>query len=98
MDNPPPGSEHSCARRASGAVACWGYNFYGNLGDGTTTIRLTPTAVSGLPDADQISVGAYHTCARRSSAALLCWGSNGYGRLGDGTTSSRSTPTPVFGL
>ena len=31
------GGFHSCARQASRAVVCWGYNVYGALGDGTRT-------------------------------------------------------------
>ena len=45
------GADHSCARRAGGSVVCWGRNYSGELGDGTTTRRLTPVAVSGLSDA-----------------------------------------------
>jgi alpha-tubulin suppressor-like RCC1 family protein len=55
----PPGStavstarHHSCAITALGGVKCWGYNGYGNLGDGTLTRRVVPTPVTGLDDAD----------------------------------------------
>ncbi len=33
------------ARKTDGTVLCWGWNQYGQLGDGTTTDRLTPTPV-----------------------------------------------------
>lgn len=39
---------HHCALRRSGQVVCWGYNGQGQLGDGTTTGRLTPVPVAGL--------------------------------------------------
>jgi hypothetical protein len=42
------GYYHTCARLAGGTVQCWGYNAYGQLGDGTTTNRTTPVTVSGL--------------------------------------------------
>jgi alpha-tubulin suppressor-like RCC1 family protein len=32
----------------SGLAYCWGNNFHGRLGDGTTTNRFTPVAVVGL--------------------------------------------------
>ncbi|HEX7444386.1 MAG TPA: hypothetical protein VF320_10885, partial [Acidimicrobiales bacterium] len=42
------GDGHSCALLANGAVKCWGYNGYGELGDATTTDRHTPVLVQGL--------------------------------------------------
>ena len=42
------GSYHSCALIADGSVRCWGGNGHGQLGDGTTTTRLTATTVTGL--------------------------------------------------
>ncbi len=39
------GDIHACAMRNDGAVLCWGRNFYGQLGDGSTTTRETPAEV-----------------------------------------------------
>ena len=93
------GREHTCALLATGAVTCWGWNEYGQLGDGTTANRLTPTAVTGLDsDVTAITAGHNHTCALLATDAVHCWGYNGYGQLGDGTTANRLTPTAVTGL
>ncbi|MBX3258286.1 MAG: hypothetical protein KF782_01095 [Labilithrix sp.] len=92
------GSNHTCARRASGAVSCWGWNVAGQLGDGGTSDRHEPAPVVGLDDAVEVSAGGFHTCARRASGAVACWGDNSYGQLGDGSTTAQLAPTPVVGL
>jgi prepilin-type N-terminal cleavage/methylation domain-containing protein len=93
------GSSHTCAVLTSGAAKCWGSNFSGRLGDGSTTTRFAPVDVSGLGSGvASISAGSYHTCAVLTSGAAKCWGDNGSGRLGDGSTTSSSTPVDVSGL
>ena len=90
-------SAYSCGVTSSGAAYCWGTNFYGQLGDGTQTQRLVPTAVVGGLTFTTLSVGAAHTCGLTTSGAAYCWGFNGDGRLGDNTTTQRLVPTAVAG-
>ena len=68
------GSNHSCARRSTGEVVCWGENYFGQLGDGTTTRRFTPEPVVGLDMAVEVAAGFAHSCARRATGEVLCWG------------------------
>ncbi len=77
------GSTHTCAIKSDSTVACWGANGSGQLGDGTTTDRLTPTAVPGLSAVIDIAAGLAHTCALRSNGTVVCWGTDGEGELGD---------------
>ena len=95
------GGEHTCAILDDGYVSCWGWNYNGRLGDGTTTNRNTPTQTSSLGigrTAVAISSGGSHTCAILDDGSVSCWGSNYQGQLGDGTTIDRSTPTPTSSL
>jgi alpha-tubulin suppressor-like RCC1 family protein len=87
--------EHSCAVEADGTVLCWGYNGYGQLGDGTTTSHTAPVAAAGVTSAVEVAVGDYSTCALRSDGTVLCWGSNSNGQLGNNTLVSSSVPVAV---
>lgn len=89
----------TCARLSTGAVKCWGFNFFGQIGDGTTTSRNTPTSVPTLTSGvSQIETSGAHTCALLSTGGIQCWGFNSSGQLGDGTTSDNATPANVPAL
>jgi alpha-tubulin suppressor-like RCC1 family protein len=92
------GASHTCALLASGGVDCWGLNSDGQLGDGTTSIRLTAVAVSSISTASAISAGFAQTCAVLTGGGVQCWGANDAGQLGNSTTTSSSTPVDVANL
>lgn len=91
------GYQHTCGVSTSGVTRCWGNNFHGQLGDGTTTNRTIPVAVAGGHDFERVAAGGSHTCAVTVAGVGHCWGANEGGRLGDGTTTDRTIPVTVAG-
>ena len=92
-----PGRGHACALNPDGRAYCWGSNSTGQLGNGTTSSRLSPTAVSGGHTFKAISAGDFHTCALTTDGKAYCWGNNQSAELGDLTFTRRLTPVPVAG-
>jgi alpha-tubulin suppressor-like RCC1 family protein len=91
------GGAHTCGVTPGNRGYCWGYNVFGQLGDGTHTQRLTPVPVAGGKLFGSVDTGYYYTCGVTPGRRAYCWGNNGSGNLGDGTTESRSTPVAVAG-
>ena len=75
----------TCVAMSNGTAQCWGRNQYGEVGDGTRTMRNVPTAVTGIADAVDIDAGVNHTCVVRATGRMQCWGRNIDGRAGDMT-------------
>ena len=97
------GGEHSLVvNKDDGTIWGWGWNFYGVLGDGTTSgcqeIVTTPVQASGLAGVVALSAGGYHNLAMTSDGTVWSWGDNCCGLLGDGTMVPRLTPVKVSGL
>ncbi len=93
------GATHGCLVRSDNhTAACWGKNDQGQLGDGTLTLRKTPTMVgfpAGTPVPRSIAAGTAHSCALLENGRIACWGNARQGQLGDGTISHFPTPRPL---
>jgi hypothetical protein len=91
------GESHRCALTGSGGVACWGNNWYGELGNSSPASSEIPVEVTGLAnDVTAVTVGGMHTCALTGGGGVKCWGFNSYGQLGSVMRcSSSSVPVDV---
>ena len=85
----------TCGIATDGKAYCWGRNGSGQLGDGTTTMRVEPAAVSVDFDFEEISIGIDHACGLSSNDDIYCWGDGDAGKLGTRSTDNRLTPTKV---
>jgi hypothetical protein len=88
------GGLHTCALKTDTSRWCWGDNDFGQLGDGTTTDHLTPTALPccSFTAYGELSAGASHTCMYTTASPAyiaMCGGLNTSGQLGTGDTANQ---------
>lgn len=83
---------HACALATNGRAYCWGDDYHGQLGfgsSGSVYERDVPTPVappygSSVPlYFATISAGGGHTCGITLDGASYCWGANSSGQLGN---------------
>ena len=98
----------SSALFADGTIKDWGYNYDGEVGNGTINTEnppcecVGPVAVSGIAGARETASSGYHGVALTGSGAAFAWGYNADGEVGNGTETSSGCeclplPTPVTG-
>ncbi len=105
------GEHHNVALDANGDVWGWGWNYFGQLGNGiicpgtfnaaiyaTDCQSMTPIKIPGLANVKAIASRGYHTLALKNDGTVWAWGYNANGRLGDGTATDQHRPVPVGGL
>lgn len=92
------GRWHTCVVLRDNTVRCWGWNYDGQLADGTRGGHNAPIVVTGLSDVAEVRAAWDFTCARTRSGEVYCWGENDYGQLGDGDRHARVRPTRVSGI
>ncbi|OIP63676.1 MAG: hypothetical protein AUK34_01090 [Ignavibacteria bacterium CG2_30_36_16] len=91
---------HSIALASDGTVYTWGYNLYGQLGNGNNTNSNEPVAVvtSGVLSGKtitQVAGGEYHSIALASDGTVYTWGNNLDGQLGNGNNTDSNVPVAV---
>jgi len=92
------GGNHSCGITSSRELLCWGYNLYGQVGNGNTANQTSPQLVpeSNLIRFTSLSLSLRSTCALSEAGSSYCWGANADGQLGIGTTTDSSNPQRVL--
>jgi alpha-tubulin suppressor-like RCC1 family protein len=99
------GCSHSLALDNNGTVWAWGYNKFGQLGNGTKICRSTPVQAR-LSGVIAIAAGGDHSLAIQDitpmavsngslSGTVWSWGRNNNGQLGDGTKINRLIPAEI---
>ena len=88
------GGNHSLFVKTDGALWGMGYNSSGQLGDGSTTNRLTVVQV--LPSGvSSVFSGGNHSLILKGDSSLWSMGNNVYGQLGDGSVTNRNQPVSI---
>jgi alpha-tubulin suppressor-like RCC1 family protein len=89
------GGNHSLAIDADGNLWAWGYNAYGQLGDGTTSNRVSPVNILPRKEIVAISAGVNHSMAIDGDGNLWTWGYNSNGQLGNGLKTISNIPVQI---
>ena len=89
------GSFHTLAIDENDNLWTWGYNYNGQLGDGTEIDKTTPVQIKQGTKFKQVSAGHEHTIALDSDGNLWSWGHNSNGQLGDNTKIDKTTPVQI---
>jgi len=85
------GGSHTVVIGTDGSLWAWGSNQYGDLGDGTTIGKNTPTKIGTDINWKSVSAGNNYTVAIKTDGSLWAWGLNNNGQLGDGQINNSKT-------
>ncbi len=89
------GNGYTVAVKTDGTLWAWGNNSNGQLGDGTTANKNSPTLIGADTDWAFVEAGDIHTVAVKTDGTLWSWGGNGNGQLGDGTNINTNMPIQI---
>lgn len=88
----------TCGLTSVGEPWCWGWNFSGEAGVGTTTSLPTPTRMQGGLTFTTMAGGSSVMCGLTSAGTAYCSGRGGFGALGTGLQTNTVAPIAVATL
>ncbi|HEV8549063.1 MAG TPA: hypothetical protein VGQ57_08545 [Polyangiaceae bacterium] len=88
------GNGHGAAL-SDGRIFTWGQNDHGQLGQGDTVERHTPTLLASDLRFSALASGGDFTCALDELGAVYCWGAGDRGQLGQGDRTEHHAPVRV---
>jgi len=99
------GKDHTCAIASDNQAYCWGYNYYGQLGNNgaqgyyasnsNIPVAVSTSGVLSGKNLVSISVGRAHSCSIDTDSKVYCWGDNSYYQIGDNTNITRKVPVSI---
>ena len=87
---------YSAAVKKDGSLYLWGYNYYGQVGNGTDGMRDVPSPVKVLSNVTKVSLKEHYTIALQKDGSLYTWGKNYEGQLGNGTSDESNVPVKIL--
>lgn len=87
---------HTAAITTDGRLFLWGYNSYGELGNGLSVLSLVPIEIMPGTKFSMVSCAVNNTAAITKNGTLFIWGRNNCGQLGNGTKISSSSPQKLM--
>ena len=88
------GDDHSAAIDTDGSLWLWGYNYWGELGDGSKEHSHEPKKI--MDGVQSASLGLFFSAAIKTDGSLWLWGNNSFGQLGDGSNETRYEPVKIM--
>ncbi len=89
------GKWHNVAIGSDGTLWAWGWNYWGQLGDGTYVDKQSTLQIGSATNWQSVSAGWWDTMAIKTDGTLWAWGGNNAFHLGDGTTGGSPNPVQI---